>query len=68
MSKELLFHTAEITGTLQKEYTEATGLNPFFYDEETKLKDYSIYYIRWLEIRVYELLNRPQPQEPTRKV
>lgn len=63
MSKERLFYTAEMSEVLQKEYTEATGHNPIFTDEN-ECQTFTLYYIRWLEMRVYELEGRPQPLPP----
>lgn len=63
MSNQLLFYTAEMSEVLQREFTEATGSSPVFKDDEG-CEMLSTSYIRWLEIRIYELENRPQPQEP----
>lgn len=58
MNKERLYHAPEMSEVLQKEYTKATGLSPLFEGEPDH------YYIRWLEIRIYEAEGRPQPLYP----
>lgn len=60
---EKLYYAPEMSDVLQKEYTEAFGSGPFFTDDEGNqiLNDF---YIRWLEIRIYEAEGRPQPLYP----
>lgn len=63
MNAEKLFYTAEMSQTMQAEYTKAFGSSPYFTDDDG-YQHLNNYYIRWLEMRVYELEGRPQPLPP----
>lgn len=63
MNTERLFYTEEMSEVLHKEYTEAFGSAPYFTDNEGNQTLNSLY-IRWLELRIYELSGRPQPMPP----
>lgn len=61
MSK--LYHTPEMSEVLQKEFTQDTGLSPII-DIGEGFQELNHVYIRWLEIKIYELQGKPQPLYP----